>query len=114
MRKEKRLSRADGLEVLRVARDLIRDKKEHFMCLAIKSAGMARGVEYDVSAMEMIPELELFRPEGKDPDSAWFESSERHERLRILDRLITFYERNRCDDGVIDRIMGKMRSFFYV
>lgn len=31
MKKEKRLSRADGLNVLRDAYDLIRDEKEDFM-----------------------------------------------------------------------------------
>lgn len=45
MKKKKRLSRADGLNVLRDAYDLIRDEKEDFMCLAIKSAGIMHGVE---------------------------------------------------------------------
>lgn len=66
MKKGKRLSRAEGLEVLRDAYGLIGDKKEDFICLAIKSAGMDRGIWRDVSAMDMIPELELLMPEGKN------------------------------------------------
>lgn len=61
MKKEKRLSRADGLNVLRDAYDLIRDEKEDFMCLAIKSAGIMHGVKCRVSAIEMIPELDFFQ-----------------------------------------------------
>lgn len=65
MRKGKRLSKADGLNVLRDAYDLIRDEKEDFMCSAIKSAGIMHRVGRGVSAIEMIPELDLFRPYEK-------------------------------------------------
>jgi hypothetical protein len=113
MKKGKRLSRADGLNVLRDAYDLIRDEKENFMCLAIKSAGIMHGVGRGVSAIEMIPELDLFRPCGKSPGDAWFPIENRDERLRILKRLIIFYEKNR-HDGIADGMIGRIRSFFNI
>lgn len=113
MKKGKRLSRADGLNVLRDAYDLIRDEKENFMCSAIKSAGIMHRVGCGISAIEMIPELDLFRPCGKNPGDAWFPMRKRDERLRILKRLIIFYERNR-HDGITDGVIGRIRSFFNV
>lgn len=113
MRKGKRLSRADGLNVLREAYDLIMEKKENFICLAIKSAGKKYGFGRHASAEEMIPELDLLRPYGKSPGNAWFPVKEREERLRILRRLIIFYERNR-HDGIADGVIGKIRSFFNI
>ena len=59
------------------------------------------GVECRVSAIEMIPELDLFMPRGKSPGDAWFPSEMRGKRLRILKRLIMFYEKNR-HDGIAD------------
>lgn len=113
MIKGKRLSRVDGLNVLRDAYDLIRDKKKDFMCLAIESAGKMHGVGRRVSAIEIIPELDLFRPCGKNPGDAWFPLERRDERLRILKRLIIFYERDR-HDGIIDGVIGRIRLFFNV
>lgn len=113
MKKGKRLSKADGLNVLRDAYDLIRDEKEDLMCLAIKSAGIMHRVGRGVSAIEMIPELDLFRPYEKSPGEAWFPMGKRDERLRILKRLIIFYEKNRHDD-ITDGVIGRIRSFFNV
>ena len=87
MKKEKRLSRADGLNVLRDAYDLIRDEKEDFMCLAIKSAGIMHGVECRVSAIEMIPELDLFRPCGKSPGDAWFPSEMKGQEVTYIEKI---------------------------
>lgn len=113
MRKGKRLSRADGLNVLRTAYDLIMEEKENFICLAIRSAGKKYGVGRHASAEEMIPELDLLRPYDRSPGNAWFPVKERKERLRILRRLIAFYERDR-HESVIDRVARRIRSFFNV
>lgn len=61
----------------------------------------------------MIPELDLFRPCGKSPGDAWFPSEMRDKRLRILKRLIMFYEKNR-HDGIADRMIWRIRLFFNI
>lgn len=61
----------------------------------------------------MIPELDLFMPRGKSQGDAWFPSEMRGKRLRILKRLIMFYEKNR-HDGIADGMIWRIRLFLNI
>lgn len=94
MRKEKRLSRADALEVLRMARGFIEARQEDFICIAIYEALNRKHIKRRWrSAIDLIPELDRYRPVGKRPLMAWWPIEERQTRLDILGDLIDMYEK---------------------
>lgn len=112
MKKGKRLSRAEGLEVLKRAYRLIKEGRESAMCIAIKMAADETGVDDERSrSIELIPELRMFKPIGKNINSFWFHYSEIDTRLYILHTLIDIYNGTDSPD-IVERIARKIRSVF--
>lgn len=92
MRKEKRLSKADGLRVLTKAYDSIKNYSENCMCIAIVESADMLGLAHDDDlAYELIPELRMFKPIDKHLNSFWFNWDERDKRLYILKTLAYVY-----------------------
>lgn len=60
MKKEKRLSKADGLRVLTKAYDSINNYSDNCMCIAIVESADMLGLAHDDDlAYELIPELRM-------------------------------------------------------
>lgn len=112
MKKEKRLSKADGLRVLTEAYDSIKNYSENCMCIAIVESANMLGLSHDDDlAYELIPELRMFKPIDKNLNSFWFNLDERDKRLSILKTLIDIYNDNDHPD-ILERIDRKIRSIF--
>lgn len=112
MKKEKRLSKADGLRVLTEAYDSIKNYSENCMCIAIVESANMLGLSHDDDlAYELIPEFRMFKPIDKNLNSFWFNWDERDKRLSILKTLIDIYNDNDHPD-ILERIDRKIRSIF--
>lgn len=112
MKKEKRLSKADGLRVLTKAYDSIKNYSRECMCIAIVESADMLGLAHDDDlAYELIPELRMFKPIDKHLNSFWFNWDERDKRLCILKKLIDIYSDNDHPD-ILERIDRKIRSIF--
>lgn len=112
MKKEKRLSKADGLRVLTEAYDSIKNYSENCMCIAIVESANMLGLSHDDDlAYELIPGLRMFKPIDKNLNSFWFNWDERDKRLSILKTLIDIYNDNDHPD-ILERIDRKIRSIF--
>ena len=112
MRKEKRLSKADGLRVLTKAYDSINNYSDNCMCIAIVESADMLGLAHDDDlAYELIPELRMFKPIDKHLNSFWFNWDERDKRLYILKTLIDIYSDTDYPD-IVEKIARKIRSIF--
>ena len=89
MRKGRRLSKADGLKVLKEAYNLIKNGSYSYMCRAIEMAAVKLSLA-DIScvALYLIPELKMFKPVNRKNGDFWFHSSKKNIRLHIIDTLI--------------------------
>lgn len=113
MKKEKRLSKADGLRVLIGAYDAIEYRRELTMCAAITETANKLGLvdRKKVLAYELIPELRMFKPINSRIEEIWFNLSDKDTRLYILHTLINIY--NDTDHpNIVEKIARKIRSIF--
>lgn len=112
MIKGKRLSRADGLKVLKEAYNLIKNGSYPYMCRAIEMAAVELSLA-DIScvALYLIPELKMFKPVNKRNSDFWFHESKRDVRLYIISTLIDIYNGDDHPD-IVERIARKIRSIF--
>lgn len=98
MKKEKRLSKADGLRVLTKAYDSIKNYSENCMCIAIVESADMLGLAHDDDlAYELIPELRMFKPIDKHLNSLWFNWNERDNQYF---NLFTYVYKFRADDDI--------------
>lgn len=112
MKKEKRLSKADALRVLRRAYNLIKNDNYAFMCIAIEKAAVELSLaERLCVACDLIPELKMFKPVNRKNGDFWFHSPKKNIRLHIIDTLIDIYNGNDHPD-IVERVARKIRSIF--
>lgn len=83
MKKEKRLSKADGLKVLKEAYNLIKNGSYTYMCRAIEMTAVELSLA-DIScvALHLIPELKMFKPVNKRNSDFWFHESKK--RCKVI------------------------------